>query len=330
MLMTSMATSDFLIGAIIMPMATSEMVNNGRWTLSPNLCRYRALIDVLLCTVSIYHVFFMAVDRYIAVCKPLIYHKLTHRAGVYMVAFCWIFPHAFFACPIVFGWAQANVDQLIATEKMNFLCILSFKPAFSIIGSLMSFFAPFAIVFVLYFLILVQVRRFQKGRIKKFQGNVFSQGLTVNQCRTVPQLDKVSRLYQHTPSSNNICNGHSGLTAEIPFLELKATKLHEDAQTKRTSKENMNTVPQKKLSAKKSSSLKAYRTIGLIVIIFTVCWLPLAVFQSVINGVPGLEIDSWTVTALAWLGYLNSAFNPLLFCCHRSVRDSVRRLFCLT
>ncbi|XP_074081128.1 beta-3 adrenergic receptor [Macrotis lagotis] len=73
---------------------------------------------------------------------------------------------------------------------------------------------------------------------------------------------------------------------------------------------------------------RALRTLGLIMGTFTLCWLPFFV-ANVVRALGGQTlISNSAFLALNWLGYANSAFNPLIYCRSPDFRSAFRRLLC--
>lgn len=62
--------------------------------------------------------------------------------------------------------------------------------------------------------------------------------------------------------------------------------------------------------------------------IFSLCWLPFFL-ANVLRALAGPSlVPSGVFIALNWLGYANSAFNPVIYCRSPDFRDAFRRLLC--
>ncbi|XP_053575814.1 beta-2 adrenergic receptor [Bombina bombina] len=73
---------------------------------------------------------------------------------------------------------------------------------------------------------------------------------------------------------------------------------------------------------------KALKTLGIIMGTFTLCWLPffiVNIVQVITKGV----IPNSAYTILNWLGYVNSGFNPLIYCRSPDFRYAFQELLCL-
>ncbi|CAI9597469.1 unnamed protein product [Staurois parvus] len=72
---------------------------------------------------------------------------------------------------------------------------------------------------------------------------------------------------------------------------------------------------------------KALKTLGIIMGTFTLCWLPFFIINIV--QVMHKDIPAEVFTFLNWVGYVNSAFNPLIYCRSPDFRYAFQELLCL-
>ncbi|XP_025046471.2 beta-1 adrenergic receptor [Pelodiscus sinensis] len=72
---------------------------------------------------------------------------------------------------------------------------------------------------------------------------------------------------------------------------------------------------------------KALKTLGIIMGVFTLCWLPFFLVNVVKVFNRNLVPDQLFVF-FNWLGYANSAFNPIIYCRSPDFRKAFKRLLC--
>ncbi|BFZ11431.1 hypothetical protein BsWGS_14470 [Bradybaena similaris] len=379
-LMLSMAFSDLLLGTFSIPLGIYELIIHGKWYIGFRLCAAKVIMDIYTSTVSIYHVTFMAIDRYLAVCRPLLHRTLTMKAGAIMASCSWGLPAAVLLCPLLFDSNGLQVGDINSCARLSNVCVYKLNPLFHIIISVVFIHAPVIFVFILYAIILRAIRQFQLRKSKfarkdrenvdqdiattvvvssaERQNNgslccpdsttVFQRGKNRNlnlQCLELPAsvvvlsvktltLSQVSLSSEtHSPShflftkSKTVITSETGLDASDKS-QIRQTSndafVVKDALEHKSASFPSGNIPrtQKPTAAPTKQNIKAIRTIGLIIICFTLCWMPIGWLLLLPNHI-NISVPQWVLQVCAWLGYLNSALNPIVYCSNTSIRQAV-------
>nr|XP_055063164.1 trace amine-associated receptor 13c-like [Misgurnus anguillicaudatus] len=142
MLILSLAVADLLVGLIGMPLEAIRLIETC-WYTGDTVCRLFILIVGLLITTSLGNLVLIAVDRYVAVCNPLLYpQKITTTRTIIMIFVSWFYSSAY------------NISVLITTSQTKYTCygdctvITTF--AWSIADMFVSFLLPCTIIITLY------------------------------------------------------------------------------------------------------------------------------------------------------------------------------------
>ncbi|KAM9495233.1 trace amine-associated receptor 1-like [Clarias gariepinus] len=167
-LVLSLAVTDLLLGGFVMPPNVIRTVETC-WYLGTLFCKIHLSVNITLCTASIINLCFIAVDRYYAVCQPLLYQTIiTPFVTLVMISICWSVSFTVGFGIIFFGLNILGIEDFyeknIACEGG---CILFQSPASSTTSSLLSFYFPGIIMIGIY----TKIFYVAKTQAKSIQGS---------------------------------------------------------------------------------------------------------------------------------------------------------------
>ncbi|XP_043935428.1 trace amine-associated receptor 5-like [Protopterus annectens] len=86
----SLALTDCLLGILVLPFCTVRSVETC-WYFGDGFCRVHTGLDTLFCLASVFHLCFISIDRYCAICNPFRYPSLISvRVVCVSVAAGWV------------------------------------------------------------------------------------------------------------------------------------------------------------------------------------------------------------------------------------------------
>lgn len=225
----SLAVADFAVGISVLPFST---VNTGlkRWIFGQSWCQIWLMVDVLMCTASIYNLVAISVDRLIAILSPLSYTALmTHRRVRLMIFGIWLLS-GLISIPPLIPWNSYNTNTAIAPDPCS--CTpLNNSPSYVVFSSLGSFYIPFVVVIAVYCKIFVIARTISRSNKS---GYVFSPKSQHRKLITMTSLslqsDDTEESYnESTLSRHQILHavGTSILAAHIQLPKLGSPKFGE-------------------------------------------------------------------------------------------------------
>ncbi|GFR98782.1 5-HT4 receptor [Elysia marginata] len=140
----SLAVADMCVALFVMPFSIYQQINNKQWFLGEVLCKLSSSLDVMMCTVSIFHLSCLAVDRYLAICRPFLHERLTVKLISIMLVLCWITPIFISFIPILNGWNHKGIEHIVACAFPieADICVFVVNLPFAIICSLIAFYIP--------------------------------------------------------------------------------------------------------------------------------------------------------------------------------------------
>lgn len=145
----SLAMADFLVAVLVMPFSLVRSINN--WHFGDSFCRIHFILDVTLCTASIFNLSCIALERYIAICDPLHYPaRMSPRRVAMLLLLCWSLPLVISAICVSFGLYTPSPAAVFnsSTQQKTQTCPATFNVPFGVASSVMSFFIP--MVFMLF------------------------------------------------------------------------------------------------------------------------------------------------------------------------------------
>nr|XP_023407538.1 D(3) dopamine receptor isoform X2 [Loxodonta africana] len=284
-LVLSLAVADLLVATLVMPWVVYLEVTGGVWHFSRICCDVFVTLDVMMCTASILNLCAISIDRYTAVVMPVHYQHSTGQSScrrvALMITAVWVLAFAV-SCPLLFGFNTTGDPSI---------CSIS-NPDFVIYSSVVSFYLPFGVTVLVYARIYVVLRQRRRKRILTRQN---SQCISVRP--SFPQ-QSLSHGQAHTEVKRYYSICQDTALGQPGFQE-------EEADLKREDKAQNSLMP---LREKKATQM-------LVIVLgtFIVCWLPFFLIHVLNTHCQTCHVSPKLYSATTWLGYVNSALNPVIY-----------------
>ncbi|XP_056322178.1 trace amine-associated receptor 13c-like [Danio aesculapii] len=232
MIILSLAVNDLVVG-LAMPVEAIRLIDKC-WYFGHTFCGLYLLFVSLLLSSSLSNLVLIAVDRYVAVCHPLLYQqKITITKALLSVCLSW-------ACFSAYGSTLVINNGYFDTSQRTDVCygkcsvMISFTRI--VINLFMSFIFPCTLIITLYLRIFYVV-------------------------------------HQQVKVINSLMKGGKRVTEG---------------------------------SVKRKSESKAALTLGIIVSVYLLCYIPYCICSLTVNS-------STAISVLTWFLYTNSGVNPLVY-----------------
>ncbi|EDS39570.1 octopamine receptor oamb [Culex quinquefasciatus] len=317
---TSLAVADCLVGLVVMPFSALYEVLDNTWFFGEDWCDIWRSLDVLFSTASILNLCVISLDRYWAITDPFSYPmKMTRRKAAALIAAVWICSSAI-SFPAIVWWRAAREGDMPA-----FKCTFTEHLGYLVFSSTISFYLPLLVMVFTYCRIYraaaIQTRSLKLGTKQVLMASGELQ-LTLRihrggTTRERPNHHREPPQHHLQPSNQQDHQQHTAnSTPEEPDEEpLSALQNNGLGGPRHRTHMGKNFSLSRKL-AKFAKEKKAAKTLGIVMGVFIVCWLPFFVVNLLsgfcIQCIAHEEIVSAVVT---WLGWINSSMNPVIYAC---------------
>ncbi|XP_009303901.2 trace amine-associated receptor 13c-like [Danio rerio] len=232
MIILSLAVNDLLVG-LVMPIEAIRLIETC-WYFGDTFCGLYLLFVSLLLATSIGNLVLIAVDRYVAVCHPLLYpQKITITKTLMSICLSWACSSAYIIAILI---NNSYFDTSHRKDKCYGECLLMITFSWFVTDLFMSFIFPCTLIMMLYLRIFYVVHQ---------------------------QVKVINSLMKHGKCL-------------------------------------------KEGSVKRKSESKAALTLGIIVSVYLLCYIPYCICSLTVNSVTAMNV-------LIWIVYSNSGVNPLVY-----------------
>ncbi|NXL46463.1 DRD3 protein, partial [Podilymbus podiceps] len=350
-LVVSLAVADLLVAILVMPWVVYLEVTGGVWTFSRICCDIFVTMDVMMCTASILNLCAISIDRYTAVVKPVQYQYSTGQSSCrrvsLMIVVVWMLAFAV-SCPLLFGFNTTGDPSVCSISNPIFIIyssLVSFYLPFMVTlllyvriylvlrqrqkkrtltrqGSHSASTKP---------CYAHKVRKSHTnavGAVKKGQGmhHLFSSKCTFSPCLPLKcsgQEMSTKRKLLTVFSLQRYCS----FCHEAPLTRMPGATQHNRLEERRKSTKprlevrrlsDGKTISSLKLAHQQPRLIqlrerKATQMLAIVLGAFIVCWLPFFLIHILNAHCPSCHVPPGLYSASTWLGYVNSALNPIIY-----------------
>ncbi|KAL1266307.1 hypothetical protein QQF64_001982, partial [Cirrhinus molitorella] len=147
LIILSLAVADMLIGLIVMPIEATRLIETC-WYFGDAFCGLFMIIMGLLGSTSLSNLVLIAVDRYVAVCFPLLYpQKITMTKTLLSICLCWVFSSIYNTAIVI---SNKYFDISNRTYQCYGECTFAVSFTCRVIDEIYSFLLPCSVMITAY------------------------------------------------------------------------------------------------------------------------------------------------------------------------------------
>ena len=347
----SLAAADLAVAVLVMPLNVAYMTL-GRWLWGKQLCKMWLTCDIMSCTSSILNLCAIALDRYWAITDPINYaNKRTLKRVVYQIIGVWILSLVISSPPIL-GWNDWP-DEFTAdtpcqlTSEPGYVVYSSLGSFFIPLVIMTIVYIKIYIAARQRLRKRVLVARVQnKNPVMVIESQDVSQeiredsdnesdsgGGSIKRCQRKAFMDIkknffVPFLLLNDPVSRQALESNmKQIQADISPGSCGSYKTKVVGSLKKMSHKNkkplmaslnkggdvVNQFIEQKQKISLSKERRAARTLGIIMGVFVICWLPFFLMYLILPFCATCCPSMRLINVITWLGYANSTVNPLIY-----------------
>ncbi|XP_014615697.1 PREDICTED: octopamine receptor beta-3R-like isoform X3 [Polistes canadensis] len=269
----SLAAADLLVAMCAMTFNASVELSGGRWLFGRFMCDVWSSLDVYFSTASILHLCCISVDRYYAIVSPLEYTVIMRQGTVGCMLGSAWILPALISFIPIFMGWYTTEEHLEFMVKNPEVCAFIVNRPYAVISSCVSFWIPGLVMIVMYCKIYKEAVR-QRKALSRTSSNIV-----------------LNSVHHHRSSTRQ----HHHQQMLLQAAAETGTSIRQQSKSWR-------------------AEHKAARTLGIIMGAFLLCWLPFFLWYltTTLCGEACYCPDT-VVSVLFWIGYFNSALNPLIY-----------------
>ncbi|KAI3373375.1 hypothetical protein L3Q82_006658 [Scortum barcoo] len=246
------------------------------WVFGRIFCDIWAAVDVLCCTASIMSLCVISIDRYIGVRYPLQYPTIVTERRALLAMLGVWILAIVISIGPLLGWKQPPSQD-------DTVCLITEEPFYALFSSLGSFYIPLAVILAMYCRVYVVAKR----TTKNLEAGVMKERMEDSNELTLRIHCRNQQVGELCPASKA---GGGGASAARSTLTVKLLKF--------------------------SREKKAAKTLGVVVGMFILCWLPFFLALPIGSFNSSLRPPETFFKVIFWLGYFNSCLNPIIYPCY--------------
>ncbi|XP_035533339.1 trace amine-associated receptor 13c-like [Morone saxatilis] len=149
-LLLSLAVSDLVVGLLVMPIEGLRYVETC-WLLGRLMCALTPYVSYCLLSASLGHMVLISIDRYLAICDPLLYSsKITLTDVKILICLCW-------ACSLLYNGCilMGHLGRPDRFSSCHGECVVVISHISGIVDLFITFVGPCTVMVVLYLRVFV-------------------------------------------------------------------------------------------------------------------------------------------------------------------------------